>query len=75
MNTIEREHDNPLGYEKVSALLRKFAVPHIVAMLVSLLYNIVDQIFIGQGVMWYRFLSLLYFSFPSIHYRHFRIRG
>ncbi|MDE6925552.1 MAG: MATE family efflux transporter [Acetatifactor sp.] len=50
MNTAEKEHNNPLGYEKISTLLRKFAVPSIVAMLVSSLYNIVDQIFIGQGV-------------------------
>ncbi len=41
---------NPLGYEKLGVLLRKFAVPSIIAMLVSSLYNIVDQIFIGQGV-------------------------
>ncbi|NLN97397.1 MAG: MATE family efflux transporter [Eubacteriaceae bacterium] len=41
---------NPLGFEKISTLLRKFAVPSIVAMLVGSLYNIVDQIFIGQGV-------------------------
>ena len=41
---------NPLGYEKISSLLRRFAVPSIIAMLVSSLYNIVDQIFIGQGV-------------------------
>ncbi len=41
---------NPLGYEKLPVLLRKFAVPSIIAMLVSSLYNIVDQIFIGQGV-------------------------
>lgn len=41
---------NPLGYEKLSALLRRFAVPSIIAMVVSSLYNIVDQIFIGQGV-------------------------
>lgn len=46
----EREKDNPLGIEKISVLLRKFAVPSIVAMLVSSLYNIVDQVFIGQGV-------------------------
>ena len=43
-------HENPLGYEKISTLLKKFAVPSITAMLVSSLYNIVDQIFIGQGV-------------------------
>ena len=34
----------------VKTLLRKFAVPAILANLVSALYNIVDQIFIGQGV-------------------------
>lgn len=42
--------DNPLGYEPLPQLLKKFAVPSIIAMLVSSLYNIVDQIFIGQGV-------------------------
>lgn len=41
---------NPLGYERIPSLLRKFAVPSIIAMLVSSLYNVVDQIFIGQGV-------------------------
>ena len=41
---------NPLGIEPVGALLRRFAVPSIVAMLVSSLYNIVDQFFIGRGV-------------------------
>ena len=41
---------NPLGYEKIPKLLRGFAIPSIIAMLVSSLYNIVDQIFIGQGV-------------------------
>ena len=35
---------NPLGYEKISKLLKGFAIPSIVAMLVSSLYNIVDQI-------------------------------
>ena len=41
---------NPLGYEPIPVLLKRFAIPSIVAMLVSSLYNIVDQIFIGQGV-------------------------
>ena len=41
---------NPLGYEKLPKLLRNFAIPSIIAMLVTSLYNIVDQIFIGQGV-------------------------
>ncbi len=39
-----------LGTEKISTLMRKFAVPSIIAMLVSALYNIVDQLFIGQAV-------------------------
>lgn len=41
---------NPLGVEKISKLLRQFATPSVIAMLVSSLYNIVDQIFIGQFV-------------------------
>ena len=46
----EIKTENPLGYEKISKLLGKFAIPSIIAMLVSSLYNVVDQIFIGQGV-------------------------
>ncbi|WP_370750147.1 MATE family efflux transporter [Eubacterium sp.] len=42
--------ENPLGTEPVGKLLRKFAVPSIISMLVMSLYNIVDQIFIGQCV-------------------------
>ena len=42
--------ENPLGSRPLPQLLRTFAVPSILAMLVSSLYNIVDQIFIGQGV-------------------------
>ena len=36
--------ENPLGYEKISKLLKNFAVPSIVASLVGSIYNIVDQI-------------------------------
>ena len=42
--------ENPLGSAPVGSLLRKFAIPSIISMTVSSLYNIVDQIFIGQGV-------------------------
>ena len=41
---------NPLGSLPINTLLPKFAIPSIVAYLVTSLYNIVDQIFIGQGV-------------------------
>ena len=41
---------NPLGEERISKLLLRFAVPSIISMLVGSLYNIVDQFFIGQKV-------------------------
>lgn len=41
---------NPLGEVAIDKLLRQFAVPSIIAMLVSALYNIVDQFFIGRKV-------------------------
>lgn len=49
---MEKREDgeNPLGDERLPRLLSSYAVPSIIAMLVSSLYNIVDQIFIGQGV-------------------------
>ncbi len=42
--------NNPLGTKKINKLLCSFAVPSIISMLVSSLYNIVDQVFIGQRV-------------------------
>ena len=39
-----------LGTESIGRLLRQYAVPAIVAMTASSLYNMIDSIFIGQGV-------------------------
>ena len=39
-----------LGTEKPGKLLLKFAVPCIFSLIISCLYNIVDQIFVGNGV-------------------------
>jgi len=39
-----------IGEARVSALLIRFSVPAIVGMVVNALYNVVDRIFIGQGV-------------------------
>ncbi len=39
-----------LSKDKISKLLVTFAVPCVISMLVNSVYNIVDQIFIGQGV-------------------------
>ncbi len=47
---MQQSQQNPLGYKSIPSLLKGFAIPSIIAMLVSSLYNIVDQIFIGQGV-------------------------
>lgn len=44
------EAENPLATEKIGKLIQKFAVPAIAANLVGAIYNIVDQIFIGQSV-------------------------
>ena len=41
---------NPLATQSIPILILKFAVPSVIAGLVSAMYNIVDQIFIGQKV-------------------------
>ena len=41
---------NPLGTDRISTLVARFAVPSIIAMLVSAVYNIADQLFIGNAV-------------------------
>ena len=39
-----------LGTERIGKLLKQYATPAIIAMLATSLYNMVDSIFIGQGV-------------------------
>ncbi|MCI1654984.1 MAG: hypothetical protein LKI32_07290 [Lachnospiraceae bacterium] len=46
----EKAVGNPLGSLLIAKLLPKFAVPAVISMIVSALYNMVDQIFIGWGV-------------------------
>ena len=41
---------NPLAVDSVWKLLGKYAIPCVISLLVNSLYNMVDQIFIGQGV-------------------------
>lgn len=41
---------NPLASDSIWKLLGKYAVPCVISLLVNSLYNMVDQIFIGQGV-------------------------
>jgi putative MATE family efflux protein len=41
---------NALGHEKISKLMLKFSVPCIISLLIASLYNMVDQVFIGNGI-------------------------
>lgn len=42
--------DHPLGKEKLSKLIIQYSIPSIISFVVNSLYNMVDQVFIGQGV-------------------------
>lgn len=44
------ETGNYLGTEKIGKLLMKFCIPCIASLIISCLYNIVDQIFVGNGI-------------------------
>lgn len=44
------EQANQMSKESIPRLLLKFSLPAIIALLVNALYNIVDSIFVGQGV-------------------------
>ncbi len=45
----QSENSQFLGTEKISKLMLKFSIPCVLSLLVSALYNIVDQIFIGNS--------------------------
>lgn len=47
------ESKTKLGSEKIGKLLLKFSIPCIISLLISSLYNIVDQIFIGNSEIGY----------------------
>ena len=42
--------ENPLGTQPIGKLMLKFAIPAIASSLINAVYNITDQIFIGQSV-------------------------
>ena len=55
-----------LGSEKISRLLKQYAIPSIIAMSCSSLYNLVDSIFIGQFAGGYA-LAGLALTFPLMN--------
>lgn len=50
---MENQDNKFLGEEKISKILLKFSIPCILSLLISSLYNIVDQIFIGNSDLGY----------------------
>ncbi|HHU29226.1 MAG: MATE family efflux transporter [Bacillota bacterium] len=44
------QQSKQLGTEKISKLLLKFSLPAVIGMLVNATYNVVDRIFVGNGV-------------------------
>lgn len=50
MNTRQKNAANPLGTQPVGKLLVHYAMPGMLSMIVTALYNIVDQAFIGWGI-------------------------
>lgn len=55
-----------LGTEKIGKLLKQYAIPAIIAMTASSLYNMVDSIFIGHGVGAYAIAGLA-ITFPLMN--------
>ena len=55
-----------LGTERIPKLLKQYAIPAIIAMTASSLYNMVDAIFIGHGVGPYA-ISGLALTFPFMN--------
>ena len=66
VNFIDKQDANYLGKEKLLKLLIRFSVPCIAALLISALYNIVDQIFIGNSKLGYIGNAATGVSFPVI---------
>lgn len=61
-----KQENRILGEEKISKLLLKFSIPCVMGLLISALYNIVDQIFIGNSELGYLGNAATGVSFPII---------
>ena len=68
---MQNTHENEfLGKEKISKLLVKFSIPCILSLLITALYNIVDQIFIGNSELGYLGNAATGIVFPLIIITH-----
>jgi Na+-driven multidrug efflux pump len=50
MDEATIKEGNPLATQKIGKLILKYGIPTTISLLISAAYNIVDQIFIGQGI-------------------------
>lgn len=66
MNNSARVSPTVLGIEPVGKLLKTYAIPAIIAMTASSLYNMIDSIFIGHGVGAYA-ISGIAVTFPLMN--------
>ena len=62
----DMEKNTSLGREKIGKLLIKFSIPCVMGLLISALYNIIDQIFIGNSELGYLGNAATGVSFPVI---------
>ena len=63
---MEQHTSHDLGHGRISKLLFKFSLPCVTGLLISALYNIVDQIFIGNSELGYLGNAATGVSFPVI---------
>lgn len=62
----KKQEIQQLGEEKIPKLLLKFSIPCVMGLLIGALYNIVDQIFIGNSKLGYLGNAATGVSFPII---------
>lgn len=62
----KKQEIQALGQEKISKLLIKFSIPCVMGLLISALYNIIDQIFIGNSELGVLGNAATGVSFPVI---------
>lgn len=60
------QENQSLGQEKISKLLLEFSIPCVTGLLISALYNIIDQIFIGNSELGFLGNAATGVSFPVI---------
>ena len=66
-NQTNNEQNSSLASAPLKSLLLKYSIPTTITLMVNYLYNIVDQIFVGQGVVFPKFIGSLFVSDDLIY--------